>query len=237
MVLLGDSFTLNEKNRITMADIFKKSGYNTACVGKWHLGLEWQKKENPLPSDYNLDSKYYINLPRTGTEPTVYIDEIPEIEGLDIDFSKPIKYGPNQYGFDYFFGLAASLDQPPFVYIENDRVLKEPKLMSGEKNLDRRSATLQESWQIGLMAKGYNHEEVLDDMNDKVLQLIDGYSKQDNPFFIYYPTPAVHGPLLPNKKFRGSSGLNLYADIVLQLDDVVGSIIKKLKKQVSMKTQ
>lgn len=47
MVLLGDSFTLNEKNRITMADIFKKSSYNTDCVGKWHLDLEWQKRKIP----------------------------------------------------------------------------------------------------------------------------------------------------------------------------------------------
>ncbi|MDX1333247.1 MAG: sulfatase-like hydrolase/transferase, partial [Robiginitalea sp.] len=38
-----------------------------------------------------------------------------------VDFSQPITGGPLEVGFDYFFGIAASLDIPPYVYIENDR--------------------------------------------------------------------------------------------------------------------
>src|SRR4051812_36627923 len=34
----------------------------------------------------------------------------------------PIADGPLQHGFDSFFGISASLDMPPFVYIENARV-------------------------------------------------------------------------------------------------------------------
>ncbi|MGM9676101.1 MAG: sulfatase-like hydrolase/transferase, partial [Butyricicoccus sp.] len=144
---------------------------------------------------------------------------------------KPITYGPNQYGFDYFYGLPASLDQPPFVYIENDRVLEPPTGVSGEVKLDRNGATMQTLWERGPIAPGYDHEQVLDDMNNKVLELIDRYSTDDKPFFIYYPTPAVHGPLLPNKKFKGSSGLNCYADVVLQVDDMVRQITEKLKEK------
>ena len=30
------------------------------------------------------------------------------------DFSKPLVPGPNALGFDYFFGISASLDMPPY---------------------------------------------------------------------------------------------------------------------------
>lgn len=38
-----------------------------------------------------------------------------------VDFSKTVIGGPTSLGFDYFFGITASLDIPPYVYIENDR--------------------------------------------------------------------------------------------------------------------
>lgn len=228
LVLPGDSNPLIEKGRMTMADLFHQAGYRTACVGKWHLGLEWQRKaqisqtdfRDAVPEDYDAQPDH---------EPVA--GHWSHIAGIDIDYSKPIQYGPNQYGFDYFFGLPASLDQPPFVYIENDRVLEEPTAISGVKRLDRRTATMQTQWERGPIAPGYNHTKVLDDMNDKVLELIDVYSESGNPFFIYYPTPAVHDPLFPNEKFKGKSGLNLYADVVLQVDDMVGQITAKLRQK------
>lgn len=233
LVLPGDSDTLIEKDRMTMAHMFKNAGYNTACVGKWHLGMEWAIKENFSATDFGEPQELYDKfVPRTpDRQPVTNLGAHNLVQGLDIDYSKPIAYGPNQYGFDYFYGLPASLDQPPFVYVENDRVLEEPTAVSGVLKLDRDGGSMQTLWERGPIAPSYDHEKVLDDMNDKVLELIDTYSADDKPFFIYYPTPAVHGPLLPNKKFKGSSGLNLYADVVLQVDDMVRQITDKLKEK------
>lgn len=231
LVLPGDSMPLIEKDRFTMANLFKEAGYATACVGKWHLGLEWQLKSSIAPEDFkNGEESFYSNVQaRNGVEPTIRMNG--SVKGLDIDYAKPILYGPNQYGFDYFYGMPASLDQAPYVYIENDRVVEEPDYISGVVKFDRRTGNLNEQWQCGPTAKSFKHENVLDDMNEKVLDLIDDYSKQDAPFFIYYPTPAVHSPLLPSKEFAGKSGLNRYADIVLQLDDMVGKISQKLEEK------
>lgn len=233
LVLPGDSDPLIEKDRMTMARLFQKNGYQTACVGKWHLGLEWTLKEQFSPEDYGEDPKYYDSFVRhtKDRQPAVNLFSWNKVQGLDIDYDQPIVWGPNQYGFDYFFGLPASLDQPPFVYIENDRVLEKPDHMTGVTNLDRRGPSMQTMWERGPIAPHYDHEKVLDDMNDKVLELIDQYSEKEQPFFIYYPTPAVHGPLIPNKKFKGKSGLNLYADVVLQVDDMVRQITEKLKEK------
>ena len=45
-VLIGyDETPLIEKDRTTIANLLKNKGYETACVGKWHLGLNWPTKE------------------------------------------------------------------------------------------------------------------------------------------------------------------------------------------------
>lgn len=79
-----------DEGRSTIATMFSKSGYDTACFGKWHLGWDWTLKENAK-------------------------------NNKDVDFSKPVKNGvTTRGGFDHFFGLVASLDMPPYVYVEDD---------------------------------------------------------------------------------------------------------------------
>jgi len=219
-VLPGGAPPLIEKGRMTLADLFHHSGYFTACVGKWHLGLEWVRKEFD-GNEYGIESivAEHKGTPRQGFS----------LDGLDIDYDKPFTYGPNQYGFDYFYGTAASLDQPPYTYIENDHVMKKPDHITGVFPLDRYGATQVDKWQRGPAASGHDFRNVIPHMNRKVLDLIDEHAEE--PFFIYYPTHAVHGPLLPPEGFEGKSGLNVYADMVLYTDHMVGEITAKLKEK------
>ncbi len=220
-VLAGASEPLIEKGRSTLATMFKKNGYFTAAIGKWHLGLGWQKK------DMDLD---YYGVPEEIREKCTDPMRARQIlDGFNIDFEKPLIVSPNDYGFDYFYGTAASLDQPPYVYIENRMALGIPDTVSGITPLDRHSAKDQDKWQFGPAVTGYDHEAVIGDMHDKVLSVIDEH--KDESFFIYYPIHAVHGPILPPKEFRGKSGLNAYADIVLYMDHLVGTMVDELKKQ------
>ena len=118
LVLPGDSATLIEKDRMTIAQVFQQAGYKTAAVGKWHLGLEWEVNPDPKPEDFGEDPAAYENMGhRPPVEPSLGRDMARAYQGYDLDYTKPIKFGPKQYGFDYFFGMPASLDQPPYVYI------------------------------------------------------------------------------------------------------------------------
>ncbi|WP_222928594.1 sulfatase family protein [Oceanobacillus piezotolerans] len=232
-VVPGDSLALIEHDRKTIAHLLKENGYNTAAIGKWHLGLNWQLKDDFDYEKYGLNPDEFPDIKtRMGRDGIFDISEgRMDFEGLDIDYSKPITFGPNQLGFDYFYGTPASLDQPPYVYIENDRVVEEPTEVTGVFRLDRSGPSEQQAWQNGVAASNFVHSEVPDNMQKKALEVIDMFAEEDKPFFLYYPTHLVHGPLLPNEDFEGKSGLGPYGDFVLQLDHYVGEIMAKLKEK------
>jgi arylsulfatase A-like enzyme len=51
----------------------------------------------------------------------------------------------------------------------------------------------------------------------------------ETPFFLYLPMTSPHTPLSVNKPWIGKSGLdNLYADLVLETDDVFGRVLDSL---------
>lgn len=56
-VLFPDSKNGLPENEITLAEQLKKAGYNTACIGKWHLGHRPQY----LPTNNGFD--YYFGIP------------------------------------------------------------------------------------------------------------------------------------------------------------------------------
>ncbi len=189
-VLWGYSPSLIEEGRLTAALMLKQAGYRTACIGKWHLGIDW------------------ASPPGGETE---------------VDFSCPITKGPLDFGFDYFYGISASLDMPPYVYIENDCVTAVPdRVTKNEKVGDS-----QDWWREGPTGSDFKHIEVLPNLTEKVLDTIDEY--KDSPFFIYFPMSAPHTPILPTEEFSGKSGTNPYGDFVLMCDDAVGRIMNKLE--------
>ena len=138
-----------------------------------------------------------------------------------VDYSAPILNSPIDYGFDYFYGISGSLDMPPYIYIENNHFTQLPD--------HETSSSGKAFWRKGPTAPDFVHEEVLGKLTDKVLKLIE--EKKEEPFFIYFPLPAPHTPILPTKKFLNSSNTNEYGDFVLECDDCVAQVINKLKAE------
>lgn len=61
-----------ERDRPTLATMFRSEGYGTAIVGKWHIGLRYQRADG---------------TPAAGWE--------------DADLTKPLFDGPEDHGFDF----------------------------------------------------------------------------------------------------------------------------------------
>jgi arylsulfatase A-like enzyme len=147
-----------------------------------------------------------------------------------IDFTKELINTPIDHGFDYFYGIAGSLDMPPYVYVENRSVTALPNREEGCETFTSNELSCQ-AYNKAFFRKGptgadFVHEETLPNFTDRVLNQIEKY--QDDPFFIYFPLTAPHTPILPTKEFQGKSGTNEYGDFVLMCDDIVGKIQNKL---------
>lgn len=108
-VLGGYGPPLIPEKRATVASFLKDAGYQTAVIGKWHLGLGWEK----LP------------------EAEVPTGDGKEGDGWRIDYAKPVKGGPRVLGFGESFIIPASLDMAPYVYLKNDRATGVPTVAKG----------------------------------------------------------------------------------------------------------
>ncbi len=193
----GYSRPILEDDRMTVASMLKEKGYKTSCIGKWHLGLEWPLKDGGIADTYQDEDR--------------------------VDFSKALTNTPIHHGFDSFYGISASLDMPPYVYIENDKSTCVPN-----KKMEQRGG--KEFMRAGMIGEDFEPEDVLNHITKKVEDSIDSYAKGDDPFYIYFPLPAPHTPIFPTEKFKGKSGTNEYGDFCLLVDDTVGRVMQSLEK-------
>jgi arylsulfatase A-like enzyme len=147
-----------------------------------------------------------------------------------VDFTRPFAGGPRSVGFDYFFGIAASLDMVPYTFLENDRVTVVPTvdrafaMTTGRKGgMTRRGPATPE----------FAVEEVLPTLTRKAVEYIGqraADARAGKPFFLYLPFNAPHTPIAPTAEWRGRSGLNAYADFVMQTDASVGQVLEALDR-------
>ncbi len=141
------------------------------------------------------------------------------------DYDRPLSPGPNAVGFDYFFGIPASLDMPPYVFVENERVTEAPTATIGDSAMRRHGG--KGFWRAGAIAPHFRHQDVLPKITDKALAWLGKMSK-DQPFFLYFALTAPHTPWLPAPEFEGKSGAGPYGDFVTQVDAVIGRVLRAL---------
>ena len=196
-VLWGWSGPLISKDRPTVASLLKQEGYHTACVGKWHLGMDWpfvDPKEAPA-----------WKTKASGTPA--------------VDYSKTIENGPTTVGFDYYFGISASLDMPPYCWIENNRTVGIPSMT--KTLFDNRP---------GAAHPDFESADVLPGLTQKACDYLDQRAKAKQPFFLYMPLNSPHTPITPSKTFEGKSGIGSYADFVLETDWALGQVLDALER-------
>ncbi len=195
--------------RLTVAKLFKKHGYDTACIGKWHLGMDWP----------TTDGKPPVGIGRTRGKDS----------GANVDFTKPIANGPTARGFDYYFGTAVP-NFPPYCFIENERTVGIPTVPK-PKGMFGCPGPMLEGWKLegilsGLMRKAV---EYIDAKGGRAKNPAFRQTK-GKPFFLYFPLTAPHTPIAPAAEFKGKSKAGAYGDFVHQVDHVVGAVMKALAR-------
>ena len=193
-VLWGYSPPLIPRDRVTVASMLQAHGYHTACIGKWHLGLDWGVRGE-------------------GVEPS---DET-------VDFAKAVGGGPRSIGFDYSCIMPASLDIPPYVYIENEHCEELPT--DTYPGVDGKAFM-----RPGPCPPDFDPRTVMPRITDNAVSYIGERAAADSPFFLYFPLFAPHTPIVPNDAFKGRSGIGEYGDFVLEVDDCVGRVLDALEE-------
>ncbi|MCD6361703.1 MAG: arylsulfatase [Armatimonadetes bacterium] len=196
-VMWGYSEPLIEPDRLTVAEMLRGCGYATGAFGKWHLGLGWH---------------------RTGA-----IENDREEDGSNIDHTVPLTDSPIHHGFDTYWGIAASLDMPPYCFIEDDHTVGIPSVEKEPYNPQQRK---------GLMAPDWRDDLVDVTFAEKACEFIDRCRAEDpqRPFFVYLPASAPHRPCVPPDFMKGVSQAGPRGDMVAVYDWVVGQVMETLDR-------
>ncbi len=140
------------------------------------------------------------------------------------DYTQPLNPGPQALGFGYFHGIPASLDMPPYVWVENSSVVTQPT-SHGENPVGCCTGAF---WRPGPMAPDFDHSQVLPVIAERTAQYLRDRAQDGHPFFLYVPLAAPHTPWLPAEEFAGSTGAGEYGDFTAQVDASVGSMVAAL---------
>ncbi|WP_019028880.1 sulfatase family protein [Colwellia piezophila] len=215
-ILPGDAPLIIDHTKPTLPKMFKRAGYKTAVVGKWHLGLgdgfvDWNKAVKPGPLELGFD--YSFLMPATGDRvPTVYLENHHVVnlnpnDPITISYEKRI--GERPVGTE------------------------SPELLKQKADLQHSATIVNGISRIGWMAGGKKAEWKDEDFpfvfTNKAIDFIQSVKGQ--PFMLFFPFHDIHVPRVPHKLFAGKSGMGPRGDAILQMDWMTGRIVDELKKQ------
>jgi arylsulfatase A len=210
-VLGAEATCLITDDRVTLASLLRDHGYNTAMVGKWHLGMDF-------PGD-------------SGSR----------------DWSKPVKDMPLDKGFDYFYGIPASLNYGVLAWFEGRYAKVPPTVYTAKKKNDRHMdyrimPPYQDSPEETKKVLGTEGMEIAPDFidnqcltrfTDKAIEWMRGKAdeaKSGKPFFVYLPYTAPHYPVCPLPEFWGQGECGAYGEFVIETDHHVGRVLQFLEE-------
>ncbi|WP_255607108.1 sulfatase family protein [Pedobacter polysacchareus] len=216
-ILPGDAALIIPTDKTTLPNLFKKAGYQTGIVGKWHLGIgeavakDWNGELKPGPNEVGFD--YSFIFPATADRvPTVFLENhkvlaLEANDPIEVDYKQ--KVGNDPTGKDH------------------PELLK----MQSSPGQGHNQTIVNGIGRIGYMSGGKMARWVDEEVSTTFLSTAQGFieKNQHQPFFLYYALTEPHVPRMPATRFKGMSGLGLRGDAILQLDWTIGEIMKQLK--------
>lgn len=215
-ILSGTAPLIIDTNQVTIPKMLRDVGYQTAIVGKWHLGLgngqvNWNERVSPGPNEVGFD--YSVILAATQDRvPTVYIEN-GHVVGLDKNDPISVDYQKNFEG--------------------EPTAIANPELLTMKWHHGHNNSIVNGIPRIGFMKGGESAKWSDVDMADFFLDKAKTYvqTHKDKPFFLYYALQQPHVPRTPHPRFVGTSGLGPRGDVIVEADWCIGEFIKTLDEE------
>jgi arylsulfatase A-like enzyme len=210
-------------DQISLAQLLKANGYQTAMFGKVHLGAEPVYKEGVSAEAVKWNTSFD-----------------------DLEIHQPLRGGPKDLGFDYSFTAQSGIQAPPFVFFENDLLVAPESELTHFRPGEYPSETgvsvipkVRKKWKPDRWwgEAGWRSHEFEATLLNKFLDYLESLTSGPKrpPFFIYYATSAVHEPFTPPDAFLGQPVKGQtptpHLDMMVHLDLVVGEILNFLREQ------
>ena len=200
----------------TLPSLLKKAGYQTAVIGKWHLGLggesgpDWNGDLKPGPREIGFD--YNFLLPTTNDRvPQVYVENH---RVLNLDPADPLWVGRKKPSDDHPTGLT------------HRSTLKMD--WSHGHNSTIHNGISRIGFYTGGHSARFRDEDLADEWVNRSVRWIEEHQKE--PFFLFFSSHDLHVPRIPHERFQGKTSLGFRGDAIVQLDWCVGELMDALDR-------
>lgn len=205
----------------TLPQLFKKAGYNTAVIGKWHLGIgdgktpvDWNGDVKPGPLEVGFD--YSFLLPSTNDRvPCVYLENH---RVVNLDPADPLFVGKKPAGVVCTEYPDGKTDRAAMTYYQSSHG-HNASVINGIGRI---------GYQWGGKSALWNDETMADEFVKQAKTYL-ASRKKEVPFFLYFSSQDIHVPRAPHPRFKGKSALDYRGDAMVQLDWATGEILKALE--------
>ncbi|WP_372757848.1 arylsulfatase [Mariniflexile sp.] len=215
-ILPGDAPLLIDTKQQTVPKLLSKVGYQTAIIGKWHLGLgdgfvNWNETIKPSPNEVGFDESYILAATQDRV-PTVYIEN-GNVVNLDKNDPIQVNYRMNFEG--------------------EPTAISNPEMLTMTWHHGHNNSIVNGIPRIGFMKGGDSAKWSDVDMANHFLVKAQNYIRthKEKPFFLYYAMQQPHVPRTPHPRFVGKSGLGPRGDVILEADWCIGEFMKTLKDE------
>ena len=203
-------------DRLTVPQVFKRAGYATGVVGKWHLGLgdrepDFNAEITPGPKEVGFDRSFVV--PATGDRvPCVYLRDG---RVVNHDPADPIRVSFTQkVGAD-----PTGRENPESLTNQRPSHGHDQTVVNGISRI---------GWMSGGTNARWRDEDMADTLTREAVGFVERHAAR--PFFLYFATHDAHVPRCPHPRFRGTSGHGLRGDAIQQLDWSVGRVLDALDR-------
>ncbi len=219
-VLAPDAPLTITPEMFTLPQLFKQAGYQTAVIGKWHLGIgdgqtpvDWNALVRPGPLEIGFD--YSFLLPSTNDRvPCVYVQDH---RVVNLDPADPLFVGKKPAGVNCTEYPNGMLMPEAMTYYPSSH---------GHNN-----SVINGIGRIGLQFGGqsalWNDESMADVFVEQARNYL-STREQGQPFFLFFSSQDIHVPRAPHPRFKGQSELGYRGDAMVQLDWATGQILAAL---------